>query len=45
MAPAARRVFITGVAAFPLLHAGWFTFAQGPAWLRVAEWFRSLPLT
>jgi len=45
MAPAARRVFITGAAAFPLLHAGWFTFAQGPAWWRVAEWFRSLPLT
>lgn len=31
-------------ALFPAAHVGWFTFAQGPAWLPFASWFRGLPL-
>jgi len=30
---------------FPLLHLGWFTFAQTAGWLPFASWFRGLPLT
>lgn len=40
-----RRTYLSGVAIFPIVHAGWFTFAQGPAWTSFATWFRSLPLT
>jgi hypothetical protein len=45
MAPRHRRLFAAGAVVFPLIHLGWFTFAQGPAWLRFADWFRALPLT
>ena len=45
MAPRQRRLFAFGIAVFLLVHIGWFTFAQRPAWFRVAEWFRGLPLT
>jgi hypothetical protein len=27
---------------FPLTHLAWFTVAQGPLWLPLASWFRSL---
>lgn len=39
-----RRIFAAAAAAFPLAHAAWFTVVQGPAWLPVAAWFRSLSL-
>jgi hypothetical protein len=45
MAPRQRRVFAVGAAVFPLVHFGWFTLAQRPAWTRFAAWFRDLPLT
>lgn len=40
-----RRLFLGGVAVFPVVHVGWFTFAQGATWRSAAEWFRALPLT
>lgn len=45
MAPRQRRIYALGAAVFPLVHLGWFTFAQRPAWFPIAEWFRGLPLT
>ena len=45
MAPRQKRIFLLGAAVFPVVHFGWFTLAQRPAWLRIAEWFRGLPLT
>jgi hypothetical protein len=45
MAPRQKRIFLMGAAVFPLVHFGWFTYAQRPEWFHVAEWFRRLPLT
>ena len=45
MAPRPQRIFAAGAALFPLVHAGWFTLAPGPAWTKFAAWFRDLPLT
>ena len=45
MTPRQRRFYMLGAAIFPMVHFGWFTVAQRPAWMRVAEWFRALPLT
>ncbi len=45
MPPRQRRLFAVGAAAFPLVHLGWFTLAQSPAWVPFAAWFRALPLT
>lgn len=42
---AQRGTYLRGVAIFPVIHLGWFTLAQSPAWVPFATWFRSLPLT
>jgi hypothetical protein len=46
--PALPRAFLKSFLypglAFPIAHLAWFTFAQGPRWLPIASWFRSLPL-
>ena len=41
-----RFRFAYGVPAalFPAAHAAWFTFAQAPAWVPFASWFRGLSL-
>ena len=38
------RAFLYPALAFPIAHLAWFTVVQGPGWLPVASWFRSLPL-
>lgn len=47
--PAPSRTFrfryAVPAALFPGLHVLWFTFAQSPAWVPIAAWFRALPLT
>ena len=45
MPTAMRRTFLRGIVVFPLVHVGWFTFAQVARWHAFATWFRSLPLT
>lgn len=39
-----RRIFLSGVIIFPILHLAWFTVVQGPLWVSFATWFRALPL-
>jgi len=40
-----RTAYAAPALLFPVLHLGWFTFAQSRGWLPFASWFRSLPLT
>jgi uncharacterized membrane protein YozB (DUF420 family) len=40
-----RRAFAHMFVLFTLMHALWFTAAQGAAWLALVRWFRALPLT
>jgi hypothetical protein len=38
------KAFLFLALAFPIAHLAWFTVVQGPGWLPIASWFRSLPL-
>jgi len=40
-----RTAYAAPALLFPVLHLGWFTFAQSRGWLPFASWFRNLPLT
>ena len=39
-----RSMYALPAMFFPVLHLGWFTFAQSRQWLPIAAWFRGLRL-